>query len=80
MNIDELRHELFLAPMKSNFTFTRDELIALIGLPEARRTVSGQEAATCRHEPFEGRCVHCDVPFVNGHAAPIPATEPKEPK
>lgn len=20
----------------------------------------------CQHEAFEGRCVHCDVPFVNG--------------
>lgn len=24
---------------------------------------------TCNHEPFQGRCVHCDVPFVNGHPA-----------
>jgi len=23
----------------------------------------------CRHEPFEGRCVHCGIPFVMG--API---------
>lgn len=27
-----LRRELALAPMKSNFTFTRDELIGLIGV------------------------------------------------
>ncbi|MGB8510216.1 MAG: hypothetical protein WCD76_17690 [Pyrinomonadaceae bacterium] len=44
MTLYELRRELFLAPMKNNFTFTRDELIALIDFYEARRTVSGQEA------------------------------------
>jgi hypothetical protein len=20
----------------------------------------------CRHEPYQGRCAHCDVPFING--------------
>lgn len=31
--IRAVHKELMMAPMKSNFTFSRDELIALIGLP-----------------------------------------------
>jgi hypothetical protein len=30
----------------------------------------------CKHEAFEGRCVHCNVPFVDGR--PAPAIEPIE--
>lgn len=28
------------------------------------------EPAPCRHEAYQGRCVHCDAPFVNGIVAP----------
>ena len=48
-------------------------------LPEeteaAERALSetGSGWRECRHEPFEGRCVHCNVPFVDGHPAPHPA-------
>lgn len=31
MNIEALRKELLLAPMKSHFSFTRDEVIELLG-------------------------------------------------
>jgi hypothetical protein len=89
MTIDELRHELFLAPMKSNFTFTRDELIALIGLPGARCTVSGQEAPsgwklmpmipTVEMTVAARAVTHspCTAYALFLDAAPIPATEPK---
>lgn len=29
---------------------------------------------TCQHEPYHGKCVHCDAPFVNGRAIVAPAT------
>jgi hypothetical protein len=34
VNVTALRKELLMAPAKSSFTFTRDEMIYLVGLPE----------------------------------------------
>lgn len=34
-----------------------------------------QPEPTCRHEPFEGRCIHCDAPFRNGRAAVQPVAQ-----
>jgi len=37
--------------------------------PIARAAIEAYENALlvrCRHEPYQGRCAHCDVPFING--------------
>lgn len=31
-------------------------------------TALRSESVICKHEPFEGRCIHCNAPFVDGHA------------
>lgn len=47
-----------------------DEAMRLL---EAQRqtikTLRAQTAIRCQHEPYQGRCVHCDVPFVGGRPA-----------
>src|SRR5688572_14283477 len=51
----------------------RSETGTLAKANEAVAYLSGQLASQvgqCKHEPFEGRCVHCNAPFVNGRAAP----------
>lgn len=34
---------------------------------------------SCKHDPYQGRCVHCNVPFVDGrpYFSPVPASEPE---
>jgi len=44
----------------ANATDAADYLEKLAAVPELQ---------ACRHEPYQGRCVHCDVAFVNG--APV---------
>lgn len=36
------------------------------------RAESAQEPVACKHEPFEGFCIHCGVRFSNGHALSAP--------
>ncbi|CAE6967567.1 hypothetical protein [Paraburkholderia domus] len=42
----------------------------------SRQSVSDREHGTCRHEPFDVRCVHCTALIVNGRAAPAQWGEP----
>ena len=31
-----------------------------------------KQPVDCRHEPYQGRCAHCDVPFRDGKPEPRP--------
>jgi|SRR5688500_13143144 len=42
------------------------------------RLAAGAEPVACKHEPFEGRCVHCNAPYVNGRAVIPPSPQPSE--
>ena len=38
----------------------------------ARRLMAGQgEPVACKHEPFQGFCVHCNAPYVLGRCNPV---------
>lgn len=61
------RHE----PYYTNEGYTRWGFIQGEINDEIEKTFPSSTASTvCRHEAFEGRCVHCNAPFVNGQAMP----------
>jgi hypothetical protein len=42
---------------------------------QSARPIDQQEAVICRHEPYQGKCAHCDIPFRDGR----PVVETPEP-
>ena len=38
----------------------------------AHRVLAESQLTVCRHEPYNGACVHCNAPFVNGRAVVMP--------
>jgi hypothetical protein len=46
-----------------------DKIVALGDYAkEAAEMLRRWPGATCHHEPWQGRCIHCDAPFKDGYA------------
>ena len=41
---------------------TEKEVVEIIAL------LKGNDRPVCKHEPYQGRCVHCDAKFIDGVA------------
>jgi hypothetical protein len=58
-------------------SFTTQPAQSLLSEIDAR-LAAGAEPVACKHEPFEGRCVHCNALYVNGRAVIPPAPQTSE--